>query len=276
MTVPATAPGWPTRDTGWNWAWQNNATRRPPTTTPTSSTTTTRPPTGSGSSVGRVHRQRGLRGRSGRRRRAPASLRDPSRELRQRHAAFLADIQKFANWFTYYRKRALMLGGAMGKVLEGINGLNVGVVQFNDRKNVTMYDLDSNTNAQRVAGIFYGNPRSGGTPHPRNPEVHRRAIQAHRRGRRQGQQDHPVRLPAQQRLPGDRRLLQRPDHGRARPASRAAPGAPATPMRRSRTTRWPTSRWATTRSTRAPTCPPAACPRATPRATTPTPTPTCT
>lgn len=82
-------------------------------------------------------------------------------------AAFVKDIQRFANWFTYYRKRVTLTAGSMGKVLEGLNGMRVGVVAFNKQAPVTMYDLDSSVNSRngvRVSGIFYANPASGGTP----------------------------------------------------------------------------------------------------------------
>jgi type IV pilus assembly protein PilY1 len=41
-------------------------------------------------------------------------------------------MQNFANWFTYYRKRKLMLAGSMGRVMEDISGLRLGVVPFNE------------------------------------------------------------------------------------------------------------------------------------------------
>ncbi len=82
-------------------------------------------------------------------------------------AAYDAAIQNFANWFSYYRKRKLMLAGSMGQVLEYITGLRLGVVRFNSRTSVTMYDSDATTadkNRLAVAGIFYTNPANGGTP----------------------------------------------------------------------------------------------------------------
>jgi type IV pilus assembly protein PilY1 len=83
-------------------------------------------------------------------------------------AAYNADLQNFANWFTYYRKRKLMLAGSMGQVLEDLTGMRLGVAHFNARaSSVTMYDTDGTdpaSNARRVAGVFYTNPASGGTP----------------------------------------------------------------------------------------------------------------
>ncbi|MCC9648648.1 pyrrolo-quinoline quinone [Rubrivivax sp. JA1029] len=79
-----------------------------------------------------------------------------------------AEMQNFANWFSYYRKRKLMLGGSMGQVLESLTGLRLGVVPFNANNTVTMYDTDgtsASSNAMRVMGQFYGNAMSAeGTP----------------------------------------------------------------------------------------------------------------
>lgn len=83
-------------------------------------------------------------------------------------AAYTADLQNFANWWSYYRKRKLMLAGAMGSVLDNLTGMRVGVVPFNRRSgNVTMYDSDAtddSANRRRVAGVFYTNPADSGTP----------------------------------------------------------------------------------------------------------------
>jgi type IV pilus assembly protein PilY1 len=80
---------------------------------------------------------------------------------------YAGELQNFANWFQYYRKRKLMLAAAMGQTMETLNGMRLGVVRFNSRSNATMYDADSTDdtlNRLRVAGIFYENPSSGGTP----------------------------------------------------------------------------------------------------------------
>ncbi len=81
--------------------------------------------------------------------------------------SYADELQNFANWWQYYRKRKLMLASAMGKVLEPLTGLRMGVVKFNSRSDVTMYDIDSllpSTNGLKVAGIFYETSGSGGTP----------------------------------------------------------------------------------------------------------------
>jgi type IV pilus assembly protein PilY1 len=86
-------------------------------------------------------------------------------------AAYNAAIQNFANWWQYYRKRKLMLSSAIGKVLEPLTGLRLGVYAFNSTSQqgpVTMYDTDAvsdSANGRKVvAGMFYGNTGSGGTP----------------------------------------------------------------------------------------------------------------
>ncbi len=77
------------------------------------------------------------------------------------------EMKNFANWFTYYRKRRLMLAASMGQVMENLSGLRMGVVYFNNRQPVTMYDADATlaaANRLRVAGMFYTPERNAGTP----------------------------------------------------------------------------------------------------------------
>lgn len=82
-----------------------------------------------------------------------------------------AEMQNFANWFQYHRKRVLMLNAAMGEVLESLTGINGGYVAFNNRPStatrVGMNDLDSTdnlVNGQALAKIFYDVAPNGGTP----------------------------------------------------------------------------------------------------------------
>jgi type IV pilus assembly protein PilY1 len=81
---------------------------------------------------------------------------------------YAGEMQNFANWFTYYRKRKLMLAGSMGQVLEGLTGLRLGVVSFNEPAAVTMKDTDAaqaSKNARYIAGLFYKNAlEADGTP----------------------------------------------------------------------------------------------------------------
>ncbi len=84
------------------------------------------------------------------------------------------ELQNFANWFTYHRKRKLLLAGAMGRALEPVSGLRLGVVPFCEDNTAkpctapTMYDADAASSASNrfaAAGRFYLNGMSQqGTP----------------------------------------------------------------------------------------------------------------
>jgi type IV pilus assembly protein PilY1 len=82
--------------------------------------------------------------------------------------SYADEIQNFANWFTYYRKRKLMLAASMGQVLETLTGLRLGVVPFNEHAAVTMRDTDAasaSQNGREIAGRFYKNALDAeGTP----------------------------------------------------------------------------------------------------------------
>lgn len=86
--------------------------------------------------------------------------------------SYADELQNFANWFQYYRKRKLMLAASMGRVLSQLTSIRGGVTRFNDvnsgvRPNVSMYDFASTSPAQNwqsVLGAIYQNPASGGTP----------------------------------------------------------------------------------------------------------------
>jgi type IV pilus assembly protein PilY1 len=79
----------------------------------------------------------------------------------------LSELQNFTNWFTYYRKRKLMLAAGMGQAMSNVKGLRGGAVYFNNRQPVTMYDFAAtadSSNARALIGSLYANPGSGGTP----------------------------------------------------------------------------------------------------------------
>ena len=81
--------------------------------------------------------------------------------------SYSAEMENFANWFQYYRKRKMMLAGAMGETMENLTGMRLGVVAFNSHATPRMFDADSTdptANRLRLAGIFYETDRSGGTP----------------------------------------------------------------------------------------------------------------
>ena len=81
--------------------------------------------------------------------------------------AYAAEMQNFANWFQYYRKRDVMLSSSVGQVLPQNKGLRGGAVFFNNNQNATMYDLGAtadSANVRTLLGAFYTNPSTGGTP----------------------------------------------------------------------------------------------------------------
>jgi type IV pilus assembly protein PilY1 len=84
---------------------------------------------------------------------------------------YAAELQNFANWFQYHRKRRLSTNAAMGEALENLTGLNMGVVLFNarpaDTTRVTMFDLDNASaasNGQAVLRMIYDVDSNVGTP----------------------------------------------------------------------------------------------------------------
>jgi len=78
-----------------------------------------------------------------------------------------AEMQNFANWFQYYRKRHLMLNAGLGNSLSGVKNLRAGYFLFNNRANATMYDFN-NADVSKSALAFLGNAYktkgNGGTP----------------------------------------------------------------------------------------------------------------
>ncbi|HEY6509659.1 MAG TPA: PilC/PilY family type IV pilus protein, partial [Vicinamibacterales bacterium] len=81
--------------------------------------------------------------------------------------SFLAELQNFANWFTYYRKRKLMLAAGMGQAVVNVKGMRGGAVYFNNLQPVTMYDFAASadaSNSRALIGNLYANPGNGGTP----------------------------------------------------------------------------------------------------------------
>ena len=80
---------------------------------------------------------------------------------------YTQELQNFANWFQYYRKRRLLLSSAMSSALVDIRGIRGSTVYFNDRNPVTMRDFSAETdseNGKDVLGNIYANKANGGTP----------------------------------------------------------------------------------------------------------------
>ncbi|MBK5940604.1 pilus assembly protein [Halochromatium roseum] len=78
--------------------------------------------------------------------------------------SYAEEIQNFANWFTYYRKRHLTLRGSGGHAFADLDFLRAGGFRINNRSLQGMWEF---ADAQEKAGFFdflYGAVGSGGTP----------------------------------------------------------------------------------------------------------------
>ncbi len=61
-----------------------------------------------------------------------------------------AEMQNFANWFSYYRKRHLALRAGMGQAFNELSSVRVGWFPINNRTDITMLDMD--TRSQYLIG----------------------------------------------------------------------------------------------------------------------------
>lgn len=78
---------------------------------------------------------------------------------------YAQELQNFANWFSYYRKRRLLLNAAFGQALLGITNLRVGSVLFNSLPtSVTMRDFSVANDKERFLHGIYTMNTTGGTP----------------------------------------------------------------------------------------------------------------
>jgi len=73
------------------------------------------------------------------------------------------DMQNFANWFSYYRKRHLALRAGMASAFLGMSGIRTGVFTINNRNTVDMLDFDTESDTF-FAKLYAIDGNSGGTP----------------------------------------------------------------------------------------------------------------
>lgn len=77
--------------------------------------------------------------------------------------SYADEIQNFANWFTYHRKRHLALRAGLGAVFDATGAVRIGGFTINDRDDVTMWDMD--TDKASLYDFMYGiGGSNGGTP----------------------------------------------------------------------------------------------------------------
>ncbi|MDX1625069.1 MAG: PilC/PilY family type IV pilus protein, partial [Wenzhouxiangellaceae bacterium] len=79
-------------------------------------------------------------------------------------AAYQEAIQKFANWFSYYRKRSLLTRAAIGQSFTEVNFLRNGYFRINNRATVTMSDMEVAADRRAFFDWLYTLRGIGGTP----------------------------------------------------------------------------------------------------------------
>jgi len=73
-------------------------------------------------------------------------------------------IQKFANWFSYYRKRSLLTRAALGRSFEDVDFLRTGVFTINNLNNVSMLNMSADADRTSFYDWHYQLRGVGGTP----------------------------------------------------------------------------------------------------------------
>lgn len=79
-------------------------------------------------------------------------------------AAYDAAIQNFAHYFTYYRTRREALASSLLNALVDVNNMRIGWFWINDRRNVTMRDMQVTADRVAIYDDFKRIRASGGTP----------------------------------------------------------------------------------------------------------------
>ncbi len=72
------------------------------------------------------------------------------------------DLQNFANWFSYYRKRELTAKAAVSTAIAKLSGINVGFYSINERLTQEVLNLD--LHRDYLLGELFGLDSNGGTP----------------------------------------------------------------------------------------------------------------
>ncbi|WP_006788254.1 pilus assembly protein [Thiorhodospira sibirica] len=79
--------------------------------------------------------------------------------------SYADEMQNFANWFTYYRKRHSATRAAIGIAFEDLSSLRVGAFTINNRSLQGMWNYDNSTDRASLFNYLYGlGGNSGGTP----------------------------------------------------------------------------------------------------------------
>ncbi len=84
--------------------------------------------------------------------------------------SYADEMQNFANWFSYHRKRHLALRAGLGEAFQSLENIRAGSFTINTRDDVTMWDLDSSRGAlydyfYSIIGANQGTPNRQGLNH---------------------------------------------------------------------------------------------------------------
>lgn len=87
--------------------------------------------------------------------------------------SYAAEMQNFANWFSYHRKRHLALRAGLGEAFQDMENIRAGAFTINTRNDVTMWDLDSSRASlydyfYDINGANQGTPNRQGLNHAGN------------------------------------------------------------------------------------------------------------
>ncbi len=75
-----------------------------------------------------------------------------------------AELQNFANWFEYYRKREFATKATIGGVINTAGGSRMGLRLINGGHQVNLRTMTDATNKQNLIDTFYNIDSNGGTP----------------------------------------------------------------------------------------------------------------
>ncbi len=84
--------------------------------------------------------------------------------------SYAAELQNFANWFSFYRRRELTAKAAISQVIDDIEGVKVGFYSIHGRLNRTVLPVNVTTggttydNTAALLNLLYNLYSSGGTP----------------------------------------------------------------------------------------------------------------
>jgi type IV pilus assembly protein PilY1 len=77
---------------------------------------------------------------------------------------YAEEITNFANWFTYYRRRHQAVRGGIASAFQGLGGIQTGLFWINNRRDVSMYDMDNAADVTAFLTEQYDYVSRGGTP----------------------------------------------------------------------------------------------------------------